>query len=203
MTDIHRELKRPQTQRRIFAMSQTTPSDLVRSKLSASEIQSRALSSVPDDVLLHIPETSSPFSLFQGFQVSLPEEDQIHKSHHHHHHHHPSGRKLLKNGENEATTAALPNGIGGLRQERETMNRRLETMGIRKNMCSSEIHEIDNKIANLHGMRKIVLDRLAGLELDEVGLERNCECTSPLHWKCSQEDALSAKALTCGTNSNA
>lgn len=44
-------------------------------------------------------------------------------------------------------------------------------MGVRKNMCSSEIHEIDNKIANLHSMRKIVLDRLAGLEMEEADLE--------------------------------
>lgn len=39
-------------------------------------------------------------------------------------------------------------------------------------MCSAEIHEIDNKVANLHKMRKIVLDRLAGLEMDEAGLEQ-------------------------------
>lgn len=44
-------------------------------------------------------------------------------------------------------------------------------MGIRKNMCSAEIHEIDNKIANLHKMRQIVLDRLAGLEMDEAAME--------------------------------
>ena len=51
------------------------------------------------------------------------------------------------------------------------MNHRLEMMGIRKNMCSAEIHEIDNKIANLNNMRQIVLDRLAGLEMDETELE--------------------------------
>jgi division protein 1 len=47
-------------------------------------------------------------------------------------------------------------------------------MGIRKNMCSAEIHEIDNKVANLHKMRQIVLDRLAGLEMDEAALEHDC-----------------------------
>lgn len=51
------------------------------------------------------------------------------------------------------------------------MNHRLEMMGIRKNMCSAEIREIDNKIANLNNMRQIVLDRLAGLEMDETELE--------------------------------
>ncbi|KAI5284516.1 Mitochondrial fission protein, partial [Ascosphaera acerosa] len=36
---------------------------------------------------------------------------------------------------------------------------------------SAEIREIDQKIENLHMMRKIVLDRLAGLEMDETQLE--------------------------------
>ena len=40
-------------------------------------------------------------------------------------------------------------------------------------MASSEIREIDNKIANLNTMRKIVLDRLAGLEQDEIELEHD------------------------------
>ena len=46
-------------------------------------------------------------------------------------------------------------------------------MGIRKNMASSEIREIDNKISNLNYMRKIVLDRLAGLEQEEAMLEHD------------------------------
>jgi division protein 1 len=50
-------------------------------------------------------------------------------------------------------------------------------MGIRKNMCSAEIHEIDNKILNLNNMRKIVLDRLAALERDEADLEHECEAS--------------------------
>jgi len=46
-------------------------------------------------------------------------------------------------------------------------------MGVRKHMCVAEIHEIDNKIANLNTMRKMVLDRLAGLELEEGELEQD------------------------------
>jgi len=46
-------------------------------------------------------------------------------------------------------------------------------MSIRKNMASSEIHEIDNKIANLNSMRRIVLERLAGLEQEEALLEHD------------------------------
>ena len=172
MNDIHRELRRPHTQRRVFALAQTTPTDLVRSKLSTTEIQSRAISSVPDEVLLDIPDSATSFSLFQGFQVSLPEEE------------HGRGRKsrrrrsskLLKDKDDEnKDSAALPATPDALKQERERLNRRLASMGIRKNMCSSEIHEIDHKIANLHGMRRIVLDRLAGLEMDEVALERERE----------------------------
>lgn len=166
MTDIQRELKRPNTQRKVFALAQTTPTDLVRSKLSSAEIQSRALSTVPDDLLLQIPDSNSSFSLFQGFQVSLPEDDKNSRKSH-------RGRnsKLLKEGD-DGNDNALPNTPAGLKSERDARSRRLDTMGLRKNMCSAEIHEIDNKIANLHGMRKIVLDRLAGLEMDEANLER-------------------------------
>lgn len=167
MTDIQRELKRPNTQRKVFALAQTTPTDLVRSKLSSAEIQSRALSTVPDDLLLQIPDSNSSFSLFQGFQVSLPEDDKNSRKSH-------RGRnsKLLKEGDDDGNDNALPNTPAGLKSERDARSRRLDTMGLRKNMCSAEIHEIDNKIANLHGMRKIVLDRLAGLEMDEANLER-------------------------------
>jgi division protein 1 len=45
-------------------------------------------------------------------------------------------------------------------------------MGVRKHMCVAEILEIDNKIANLNTMRKMVLDRLAGLETEEADLEQ-------------------------------
>ena len=59
-----------------------------------------------------------------------------------------------------------------LKRRRNQSNHKLEMMGIRKNMCSSEIREIDNKIANLNSMRKIVLDRLASLEQEELDLEQ-------------------------------
>ena len=42
-------------------------------------------------------------------------------------------------------------------------------------MCGSEIHEIDNKIINLNNMRRIVLDRLAGLEDEEVAMEQSLQ----------------------------
>lgn len=58
-----------------------------------------------------------------------------------------------------------------LKNQKHSMEHRLEMMGVRKHMCAAEVHEIDNKIANLNTMRRIVLDRLAGLEDDEAELE--------------------------------
>jgi division protein 1 len=170
LTDIKRELRRPTVQRRLFALAQTTPTDLVRSKLSTSEIQSRAVSALPDELLANIPEDTSTYSLFQGFQASLPETDYDRRKSHRRRS--SKAHKLLTDADPDK---ALPPSIGGMKEERERLNRRLEMMGIRKNMCSAEIREIDNKIANLNNMRKIVLDRLAGLEMDEVELEHQCE----------------------------
>jgi len=167
MTDIHRELRRPTAQRRVFSLAQTTPTDLMRSKLSTTEIRSRAISSLPDDLLADLPEDSSSYSLFQGFQASIPEEEPGHKKHRRRS---SKGGKMLKDSERSGTLTAGPAGLKG---ERKSLSRRLDLMGIRKNMCSAEIHEIDNKIANLHKMRQIVLDRLAGLEMDEAALEHD------------------------------
>lgn len=72
-----------------------------------------------------------------------------------------------------------PNGIDAdsssslnvLNREKSTLARQLEMLGIRKNMASSEIREIDMKVANLNQMRNIVLDRLAKLEQDEAEVE--------------------------------
>ncbi|KAL4779355.1 WD40-repeat-containing domain protein [Aspergillus varians] len=166
MVDIQRELRRPTTQRKIFALAQTTPTDLVRSKLSTTEIQSRALSSLPDDLLLNIPDDSSSYSLFQGFQATQ-DDHEFRKTHRRGR---SKGKKLLKDKDGEAQ-AALPAPLGDMKRERDLLNRRMELMGVRKNMCSSEILDIDNKIANFHRMRQIVLDRLAGLETEEAELE--------------------------------
>ncbi|OJI95952.1 hypothetical protein ASPVEDRAFT_48235 [Aspergillus versicolor CBS 583.65] len=165
MADIQRELRRPGTQRKVFALTRTTPTDLVRSKLSTAEIQSRALSSLPDDLLENIPDDSSSYSLFQGFQVS--QDDQEYRKTHRRGR--SKSKKLLK--DKEGDKQALPSTSSDMRKERDLLNRRMELMGVRKNMCSSEILDIDNKIANFHRMRQIVLDRLAGLEMEEAELE--------------------------------
>ncbi|KAF9893221.1 Mitochondrial fission protein [Aspergillus nanangensis] len=164
LVDIQRELRRPNAQRKVFSLTQTTPTDLVRSKLSTAEIQSRAISSLPDDLLANIPDSSSSYSLFEGFQASQDDHEyrKVHRRRA------SKSKKALKDGE---TRGALPSAPSELKKERDVLNHRLELMGVRKNMCSSEIHEIDTKIANLHNMRRIVLDRLAGLEMEEADLE--------------------------------
>lgn len=187
MTDIHRELRRPTAQRKVFSLTQTTPTDLVRSKLSTAEIQSRAISSLPDDLLASLPEDTSSYSLFQGFQASLPEDEPGHKRHRRRT---SKGGKLLKDSEKGG---ALTAGPAGLKEERKQLSRRLDLMGIRKNMCSAEIHEIDNKIANLHKMRQIVLDRLAGLEMDEATLENDRKSTA---LSCCEERAMNLTLVT-------
>ncbi|ODH45830.1 mitochondrial division protein 1 [Paracoccidioides brasiliensis] len=169
VNDIHKELRRPSMQRRMFSLSQTTPTDLVRSKLSTSEIQNRAISALPDELLVNIPEGTSSYSLFQGFQASMPEDEHEHRKSHRRRS--SRAHKLLDSAGSVAGT--LPPTISSLKKDRDTFSRRLEMMGIRKNMCSAEIHEIDNKIANLHSIRKIVLDRLARLEMDEADLEHD------------------------------
>jgi division protein 1 len=167
MADLQKQLRRPNLQRSVFSFAKTTPTDLVRSKLSTSEIQYRALTFLPDELLANIPEDENAYSLFQGFQATLPDSSPEGKKHRRRM---SRGRKLLENDKSESDT---PPTFGKLKKERSTLNHQLEMMGIRKNMASSEIHEIDNKIANLNSMRKIVLDRLAGLEQEEALLEHD------------------------------
>ena len=137
----------------------------MRSKLT-SEIQHRALTFIPDELLTRIPENENPYSLFQGFQATIPEEDE--SDHRKTHRRNNKGQKLLDDAEEDITG---PPSLVKLKKERNKLNHRLEMMGVRKNMCSSEIREIDNKISNLNSMRKIVLDRLSGLEDDELKVE--------------------------------
>jgi mitochondrial division protein 1 len=156
----------------MFSMARTTPTDLVRSRLSTTEIQQRALSYLPDELLTNIPEDDNTYSLFQGFQASFPELTEEGKKHKRRV---SRGRKLL---DDKPADADSPRALQRLRKEKASMMHELEMMGIRKNMASSEIHEIDNKIANLAGMRKIILERLAGLEQEEALLEHDSEILS-------------------------
>ena len=153
-------------QRSVFSFAQTSPSELMRAKLSTNEIQHRALTYIPDDLLTRIPQNDSTYSLFQGFQATLPEEDpQEHRKKHRRQS--TWGQNLLE----ESKEYKGPPGLVNAKKARDRTNHKLEMLGIRKNMCSSEILEIDKKVANLNTMRKIVLDRLSSLEDEELQVE--------------------------------
>ena len=167
MSDLHKQLRRPNLQRSVFSFAKTSPTDLVRSKLSTSEIQNRALTYLPDELLANIPDDENTYSLFQGFQATLPENSPEGKRHKRRV---SRGRKLLEDDKSESDT---PPTLAKLKKEKNTLHHQLEMMGIRKNMASSEILEIDKKISNLNSMRRIILDRLAGLEQEEALLEHD------------------------------
>lgn len=161
-------MRRPGLQRGVFSFAQQSPSELVRSRISTSEIAHRAINYIPDEQLANIPETENTYSLFQGFQATLPEGESEHRKGHRRRT--SKQQKLLGEGSAE-TEGTGPPSLQDLKKMRNTVNHRLEMMGIRKNMCSTEIHEIDTKISNLSHMRKIVLDRLAALENEEAEVE--------------------------------
>ena len=164
MTDISGELRKPSIQHRMLSFAQQTPTALVRSRLSTTEIQHRALTFIPTDLLCAIPDTESQYSLFQGFQASIPNPKygrQAAKK---------DGQKQITDSDVDSNTSSMEK----LTREREGLAHQLELFSIRKNMASSEIREIDAKIANLSSMRNIVLERLAKLEQEEAQLEHEC-----------------------------
>ncbi|PQK10201.1 hypothetical protein BB8028_0002g05250 [Beauveria bassiana] len=166
MAEVHKQLKRPTVQRSMFAMARTTPTDIVRSKLSRAEIQHRALTTLPEHLLSNIPDNDNSYSLFQGFQASFPELTDEGKKHRRRV---SRGRKLLEDG----TAVSETQRLNQAKKEKAAMLHEFDLLAVRKNMASSEIHEIDNKIANLHGMRRIIMERLAGLEQEEALLEHD------------------------------
>ncbi|KAI4146348.1 MAG: hypothetical protein LQ341_002112 [Variospora aurantia] len=171
MSELHKELRRPGIQQRVFSYAKASPTELVRSKLSTTEIQHRALTYLPDDLLRNIPDSENVYSLFQGFQATIPEEEEE-----------ESGRGTKKHRRLDSRTSKLlelgvqspkePPSLTDLRRDRDKSNHRLEMMNVRKNMCSAEIREIDNKVSNLNSMRKIILDRLEDIEQDERQAEQ-------------------------------
>ena len=171
MTSVTRAMKRPGLQRGVFSFTNAASTEFVRSKVSTSEIAHRALTYIPDEQLANIPEAETTYSLFQGFQATLPEGENEHRKSHRRR---ASKQKLLGAPGGDIEEDGPPT-LASLKKKRNQANHRLEMMGIRKNMCGSEIHEIDNKIINLNYMRRIVLDRLAGLEDEEVAMEQSLQ----------------------------
>lgn len=171
MKEVQKQLARPTMQRGVLSLARRTPTEIVRSKLSATEIQHRAVSFLSEDLLASIPEDDdNSYSLFQGFQASFPEMTDEGKKHRRRV---SRGRKLLDDGRSNNTQQKPESGLAHVQKEKSAMMHEFELLGVRKSMASSEIHEIDNKIANLQGMRKIILERLAGLEQEEALLEHD------------------------------
>jgi division protein 1 len=158
-------------QRSVFSFAQTTPREIVRSRISVPEIQQRALAYVPDDLLSNIPEDNNEFSLFQGFQATIPEEPSTIKKKGKTHN--ARGQRLIGGDLEDEEYSKLPPSMQRLQKQKHSMSHQLEMMGVRKHMCIAEIHEIDNKIANLNTMRKMVLNRLGGLEIQEEELAQD------------------------------
>ena len=181
-------------QRSVFSFAKANPRELIRSNFNTSEIEHRAITYLPDDLLRNIPQSRSPFSLLEGFKASLSDEEtfaeKVGKSR----------RKKQKYLEDEKGPPALV----GLKQDRDRMGHKLEMMGIRKTMCASEIKEIDDKIANLNTMRKVILERLADLEQEEHDVEGELtdmvERIEVMQEEIDDEAAMSVKSPTFGAD---
>ncbi|KAH9810474.1 mitochondrial division protein 1-like [Teratosphaeria destructans] len=168
LSALHRQARRPMIQRSVFSFAKANPRELIRS-VNTSEIEFRALTYLPDDMIRNAPASQSPFSLFDGFKASLPDDEFDRARRRKRHSRHGSkGQKLLEGPEEDLKG---PPQLVRLKKDKGRLDHRLEMMGIRKTMCASEIKEIDSKIANLNTMRRVVLDRLAGLEQEEHDLE--------------------------------
>ncbi|KAK4540532.1 hypothetical protein LTR36_009170 [Oleoguttula mirabilis] len=207
LSSLHRTVRQPGIQRSVFSFARATPRELLRSNFNPSEIEHRALTFLPDELIRNAPQSQSAFSLFEGFKASLPEEeeggeeesDRTTGKRKKHGRRGSKGQRLLEApGEEKGGSAPLVK----LKREKARLDHRLEMMGVRKTMCASEIREIDNKIANLNTMRKVTLDRLAGLEQEEHELEQEvgdlAERVEDLQEQLEDEAALATKSPAFG-----
>jgi len=124
-------VKRPSLQKRM--LSAASPSELLRTTLSPSDISFRQITYLPDELLYDIPETGdSALSLFQGFRASLPDASPSMalrkgtKSHSHH------KRSQSKVGHENLTEPQR------LQRERDSLVKDLEIITIRKVIRSSD-----------------------------------------------------------------
>lgn len=148
MNDIAR---RPQFQKRLFSMKNRAPSELVKG-FKKEEIQYRAVTTIPDELLSNLPENTSTFSLFQGFEASVNSKED-------------DGKLKIKSSEHEKPSRKE------LFKDQDSIGNRLDLLEIRKDLAANEIKEIDQRIDHLKQMRKIVFERVAKLEQEEFQLE--------------------------------
>jgi division protein 1 len=115
-------VKRPSLQKRM--LSAASPSELLRTTLSPSDISFRAITYLPDELLYDIPETGdSALSLFQGFRASLPDVGQS-----------TALRKGTKAHHRKSSRSNLEPVNEGVRlqRERDSLFRDLEVIIVRK-----------------------------------------------------------------------
>ncbi|ANB11445.1 Mdv1p [Sugiyamaella lignohabitans] len=162
MKDIARQ---PAYQKRLFAFNtRRAPSEFVKTSLSRSEIQYRAVTSIPEELLHNIPTADdNKFSLFQGFQATTEEISSQDKDI-------GTSSKLLKGKESSRIPSSQP-----LSVQRNIINHHLDILEIRKDLAANEIKEIDQRIAHLNSTRMIVFERIAELEQEELKLEAELE----------------------------
>ncbi|KAK3712820.1 Mitochondrial fission protein [Vermiconidia calcicola] len=195
LSSVHHSMRRPMVQRSVFSLAKANPRELIRANFNTSEIEHRALTYLPDDLLRNVPQSRSPFSLLEGFKASLPDDDTLAEKVGKRRKHGSKGQKLLEDEKG-------PPQLDGLKRERDRMDHRLEMMGIRKTMCASEIKEIDDKISNLNTMRRVILERLADLEQEEheleAGLADMVEKVEEMQERIEDEAALATKSPAFG-----
>jgi division protein 1 len=168
--DITPHLKRPSFQKRL--LSSTSPSELLRTNLSPSEISYRQITYLSEDMLRDIPEDdgSQAFSLYQGFEASLPDTprktaERKRLTHSYRRSSSANGRSSSVNG--RARQSKTPDSVKW-EKERDLTNHKLEVLGVRKAIASQEIKEIDGKLVKLNKMRAELIAKLEQFEIMEV-----------------------------------
>lgn len=177
----------------LYGSRYATSTEYFKNAFSSSKTAYKILTHIPDELLEEIPEEKpQAFSLFQGFNATLPEVDEeitVSKT--------LGGdegdflKKLTnrddgKEDEEDDFNFRLPQGITKekitgsysthkLHNYKQQLNNNLETLEIRKNLAASEILELDNKIAQLNQLRKVVFKRVAKIEQNELFLETHLQ----------------------------
>ncbi|ODQ66321.1 WD40 repeat-like protein [Nadsonia fulvescens var. elongata DSM 6958] len=164
MKDITGHHRSPSFQKRMFAFSSGRPPSEVMKGATRKEIQYKAVTALPEEMLQNIPNGDDGFSLFQGFQASIPLLDEMVSRN--------KKVKALENGESKNPDDDLPDAIN---RQKNTIIRKLDLLEIRKALAANEIREIDGRIGHLQTMRQVVFDKVANLEKEEIHLENSLQ----------------------------
>lgn len=180
--------KTPAFKKRFFNFSKKPPSEVMRNALGESkeEIQYKALTKIPEELLLHIPPSFSNFSLFQGFQA-IEETTQLAML---------RRSNCVDNKDNISDLKQLTDGPTSSKPTRKKISKdirdidhTLDLLEIRKDLAANEINEIDQKIAYLRSNRNHVFERVAKLEQEEFALENKLKYLNMQSEMLSDDDS--------------